>query len=139
MPRGQQPQTGWIRWRRSAIYAALIVIMLSVNYSLAHRATAVYTVRIPFSPFFLDQVKAGNVREITSKGTAIQGRFEKASRPGPGVTRATLFSTEIPAFADLRGLSLLLQSHRVTVNAEPLVSTVPWWKTLLFGFGPTVL
>src|SRR5436305_4321561 len=139
MRRGRQPQTGWVRWRRSAIYAALIVIMLSVNYSLAHRATTVYTVTIPYSPFFLDQVTAGNVREITSKGTAIQGRFETAKSPERGVKPATLFSTEIPSFADLRGLSLLLQSHRVTVNAEPLVSNVPWWKTLLFCFVPTIL
>jgi antitoxin (DNA-binding transcriptional repressor) of toxin-antitoxin stability system len=38
---------------------------------------------VPYSPFFLEQVRAGNVIEITSKGTAIQGTFaQPASNDG---------------------------------------------------------
>ena len=33
----------------------------------------------------------------------------------------------------------LLQENDVTVNAEPLETGAPWWQTLLFGFGPTIL
>ena len=36
-------------------------------------------VTVPYSPYFLQQVKAGNVQEITSKGTDIQGTFETVS------------------------------------------------------------
>ena len=95
-------------------------------------------VRVPYSPLFLEQVKKGNVEEITSKGTDIQGTFEKDvtfedSKP------TTRFRTEIPAFANTDELSQLLQENDVTVNAEPLDRGAPWWQTLLFGFGPTIL
>ena len=95
-------------------------------------------VRVPYSPFFLQQVKTGNVEEITSKGTDIQGTFKKGvsfeeSKP------TTRFRTEIPAFANTDELSQVLQENDVTVNAEPLERGAPWWQTLLFGFGPTIL
>jgi cell division protease FtsH len=95
-------------------------------------------VRVPYSPLFLEQVKKGNVEEITSKGTDIQGTF------GTKVTfddskPTTRFRTEIPAFANTDELSQLLQENDVTVNAEPLDRGAPWWQTLLFGFGPTIL
>ena len=51
----------------------------------------------------------------------------------------TRFRTEIPAFANTDELSQLLQENDVTVNAEPLETGAPWWQTLLFGFGPTIL
>jgi cell division protease FtsH len=126
-------------WKRSVIYAVLIVITLALNYWIAHRATAVYRARVPYSPFFLRQVADGNVTEIRSRGTAIQGRFRHTVGP-PGVNRqATLFTTEIPAFANTNELSRLLQSKGVSINAEPLDTGVVWWKSLLFGFGPTLL
>ena len=94
--------------------------------------------RVPYSPLFLEQVTKGNVEEITSKGTDIQGTFEKEvavedSKP------TTRFRTEIPAFANTDDLSRLLQENDVTVNAEPLDRGAPWWQTLLVGFGPTIL
>jgi cell division protease FtsH len=51
----------------------------------------------------------------------------------------TRFRTEIPAFANTDELSQVLQANDVTVNAEPLERDAPWWQTLLFGFGPTIL
>jgi cell division protease FtsH len=95
-------------------------------------------VRVPYSPFFLEQVRTSNVDEIRSKGTDIQGTFRKEvtfedSKP------TTRFRTEIPAFANTDELSRLLQENDVTVNAEPLDTGAPWWQTLLFGFGPTIL
>jgi cell division protease FtsH len=51
----------------------------------------------------------------------------------------TRFQTEVPSFADTEELSELLQENDVTVNAEPLDTGAPWWQTLLFGFGPTIL
>jgi cell division protease FtsH len=131
-----KPRRGW---RRSAIYGALIVALLILNYSLAHRATEVRRVRIPYSPFFLAQVRDGNVAEITSQVTAIQGRYRKSVALPAGGHRAKLFATEIPAFADTKALSQLLQSKGVVINAEPLDTGVVWWKGLLFGFGPTII
>ena len=68
-------------------------------------------VRVPYSPLFLEQVKKGNVEEITSKGTDIQGTFDEDvsledSKP------TTRFRTEIPAFANTDELSQLLAGER---------------------------
>jgi len=121
---------------RIAFYVVAIVTMLIVNFWFAHRATQVERIRVSYTPVFLAQVKAGNVSEITSKGTALQGDF----RHGLTAHGPKRFATEIPAFADTNQLSQLLQQHRVAVNAEPLNSgSAPLWVSLIFGFGPTIL
>jgi cell division protease FtsH len=131
-----KPRRGW---RRSVIYATLLLVLLVVNYSAAHRATEVHRARVPFSPFFLAQVRTGNVEEITSRGTAIQGRFRTRVTPPKSKGPARLFTTEIPAFADTNALSRLLQSKGVVINAESLDQGTVWWQSLLFGFGPTIV
>jgi cell division protease FtsH len=93
---------------------------------------------VPYSPFFLDQVREGNVAEITSKGTAIQGDF-KQPKAYAGSKPTKDFKTEIPAFADSAALSSVLERHGVVVNAKPLDTGAPWWQSLLIGFGPTLL
>jgi cell division protease FtsH len=95
-------------------------------------------VRVAYSPFFLRQVSAGHVKEITSKGTAIQGTFTKKLQYA-GSKPTTRFETEIPAFANNNALSRLLQEKSVVVNAQPLDTGAPWWQNLLLGFGPTIL
>jgi cell division protease FtsH len=120
-------------------WIAFFLVLLAVNLFVSARAMGPESrVRVPYSPLFLEQVKKGNVEEITSKGTDIQGTFEKEvtfeeSKP------TTRFRTEIPAFANTDELSRLLQANDVTINAEPLDQGAPWWQTLLFGFGPTIL
>src|SRR5581483_9402172 len=69
-PAPQRPRfrVGW--------WLAWIAALLIVNYWIASRATqAPARVRVPYSPFFLQQVNAGHVAAITSKGTAVQGTF----------------------------------------------------------------
>jgi cell division protease FtsH len=127
------------RFRVSPRWIVLFFVLLAVNLFISARAMGPESrVRVPYSPLFLEQVKKGNVEEITSKGTDIQGTFEKDvtfedSKP------TTRFRTEIPAFANTDELSQLLQENDVTVNAQPLERGPPWWQTLLFGFGPTIL
>src|SRR5205823_12148474 len=128
----RRPRFG-IRW------IVFVLVLLAVNFWAGSRATqAPSRVRVPYSPFFLQQVTAGHVDEITSKGTAIQGTFTQKERYGKAKP-TTRFRTEIPAFADNNALSQLLQSKGVVVNAEPLVTGAPWWQNLLLGFGPTIL
>jgi cell division protease FtsH len=124
---------------RIAVYLALSVLTLTVNYWAAHKATEVQRIRVPYSPFFLAQVQDGNVVQITSKGTAIQGVFKRETRAPAGGAFATRFATEIPAFADTAGLSRLLEKKSVVVNAVALDTGGPWWQNLLLGFGPTIL
>src|SRR5438067_5930775 len=123
------------RSERITFYVVGIVVLLGVNYWLAHRATQVQRVRVSYTPVFLAQVRAGNVTEITSRGTAIQGDFRHPVASG-GTTK---FSTEIPAFADTNQLSILLQKQNVAVNAVPLSTGASWWQSLIYGFGPAIL
>jgi cell division protease FtsH len=126
------------RWVALAIIAAFVL-----NYWVASRQLAEPTrIHIPYSPLFLDEVRAGNVDRITSKGSSLQGLFKTAVRyppSGASSRSAERFSTLIPSFADTAALSQLLEEEHVVINAEPLDTGAAWWETLLFGFGPTLL
>jgi cell division protease FtsH len=136
-PSGGTPPRRGFRFHWS--WLIFFAVLLGINYWLGSRATnPVSRVRIPYSPFFLDQVTKGDVVSITSKGTAIQGTFKEATTYA-GSKASTQFSTEIPAFADTKALSHLLESKKVVVNAKPLTGSVAWWESLLIGFGPTLL
>jgi cell division protease FtsH len=127
------------RFRVSWRLAAFFVALLAVNIWAGSRATgAPARIRVPYSPFFLQQVSLGHVTSITSKGTAIQGVF-RHNETYAGSKATTLFETEIPAFADTNELSTLLQRKSVVVNAQPLTTSAPWWETVLVSFLPTVL
>jgi cell division protease FtsH len=139
-PRGSSPSPPRppnFRFSRRWIIFAIGLLLL--NFYLGSRATQPTSrVRVPYSPFFLEQVQAGHVKEITSKGTAIQGTFTQKEKYATNKP-TTKFRTEIPAFANNDALSALLQKNDVVVNAEPLDTGAPWWQNLLLGFGPTVL
>jgi cell division protease FtsH len=116
----------------------LLLILFVVNYWAASRVTKEPPrLRIPFTPTFVQQVRDGNVAQITSKGTAVQGELRKAVTYKKKTSRR--FATEVPAFANTDALAQLLQQHGVVVNAQPLDTGSPWWQNLVFGFGPTLL
>jgi cell division protease FtsH len=127
------------RFRFAMRIALFVLALLVFNYWAASRAMQSQSrVRIPYSPAFIKDVRAGTVADVQSKGTAIQGTFTRPiaydkSKP------TTKFSTEIPAFANTDALWSLLQDKGVVVNAQPLDSGLPWWENLLVGFGPTIL
>jgi len=127
------------RPRRIAAYVVLLAVLLGLNYWGAHRVIQETRIRVPYSPFFLRQVRSGNVVAITSANTTIQGTFAHAARPAGASTASVHFVTEIPPFADTNQLSRLLQQHGVVVNAKPPDSGVAWWKSIVFGFGPTII
>jgi cell division protease FtsH len=137
----QHPRRGFalVGWR----VVLIVLTLFAFNYWIATRVTQEPSrVRVPYSPFFLQQVSKGNVAEITSKGTAIQGTFARAVRYPQTDTKAkptTLFATEIPAFANTQALSTLLLGKGVVINAQPLATGTPWWQNLIFGFLPTLL
>jgi cell division protease FtsH len=133
------PQRPRPRFRISVWWIVFGLALLAVNLYMGTRATeAASRVRVPYSPYFLNQVNAGHVKDITSKGTAIQGTFTgKQSYQGSKPT--TLFKTEIPTFADNNALTALLERKGVVVNAQPLDNGAPLWETLLVSFLPTIL
>jgi cell division protease FtsH len=124
---------------RIVIYTVVIAVMLGVNYWGAHRVIQETRIRVPYSPFFLDQVRADNVISITSTVSEVQGTFARPSKPPGGSTASTRFVTEVPSFANTDQLWRLLQQYGVVVNAKPSDSGGPLWERLLLGLGPTIV
>ncbi len=137
--RGEQPQKPkppmiGMSWRR---FVGILGVLLVLNYiSVAIFAPATQRVRIPYSPTFLAQVRAGNVKEIASTGDTIKGDFKKKTKIEK--KQAEHFDTQVPSFANDAQLSKLLQDENVTVNAKP-PGDRSVLSTLLFSFGPTIL
>jgi cell division protease FtsH len=127
------------RTRRIGVYVVLLCVALGVNYWVVHRVTQETRIRVPYSPFFLQQVRADNVVSVISTASELQGDFVHPTKPTGSSTASTHFVTQIPSFADTNQLSQLLQDHGVVVNAKPLDNGGPLWERLLLGFGPTIV
>src|ERR1043166_7643123 len=78
-PRGSSPTPPNLsRFRPGRAWIAFFIGLLVLNFYLSNRAAQPSSrVRIPYSPFFLQQVTDGHVKEITSKGTTVQGTFKQ--------------------------------------------------------------
>jgi cell division protease FtsH len=99
-------------------------------------------VRVPFSPYFINEVNAGQVKSISSKSNTIQGTFTTKLKYPPSDSKAaptTLFSTEVPTFWSDQQLTELLQSKGVQVNAQNPHPGTSLLTEILLGFGPTIL
>jgi cell division protease FtsH len=99
-------------------------------------------VTVSFNPYFLEQVKSGEVKSISSKGDTIQGTFRhKLHYPATNkkATASTLFATQVPSFWNGSQLSALLQEKGVEVNAKSTSTSQSLLSELLLGFGPTLL
>jgi cell division protease FtsH len=121
-----------------------VIVLLAVNWIsvLAFRPAGQPRVKVPFSPFFLNEVSAGQVKSISSKGDTITGTFTTKLRYPPTDTKAlptTLFSTQVPAFWNDQQLAALLQAKGVQVNAQSTAQTQSLLAEILLGFGPTLL
>jgi cell division protease FtsH len=99
-------------------------------------------VTVPFSPYFLEQVDAGHVKNINTKGDTVQGSYTVKLRYPADDAKATstkLFATEVPTFWNGGELSTLLREKHVVINAESTSSKTSLLAELLLGFGPTLL
>src|SRR5690349_394017 len=122
----------------------IVLVLLAINYaSVALFAPGKErSVRIPYSPEFLSQVRTGNVDKISSTGATITGEFKKAitypasdknAKPAPN------FDTEIPTFANTDELDKLLQEQDVTISAAPINPGRGVFMSLILGFGPVIV
>jgi cell division protease FtsH len=120
-----------------------VLILFALNWFIAGLIPNGHErVRIPYSPVFIQQIQSGNVKEISSKGTTIQGQFvNEVKYPPSGNDSKTskYFDTEVPVFANTDQLSNLLQKYAVTVNAKSTETGRSFIANLLLGFGPTLL
>ena len=140
MPEPQKPVPPH-RWRGFWMF---LVALLVVNWLLVllFASSGQPRVKVPFSPYFIQQVQAGKVESISSKGDTIKGTFTAKVRYPAGDSKATpttLFSTEVPTFWNHTSLTTLLQSKNVQVNATSPSSGTSLLAEILLGFGPTLL
>ncbi|GAC1318174.1 MAG: ATP-dependent zinc metalloprotease FtsH [Thermoleophilaceae bacterium] len=124
-------------------YGIFVFIFLAVNIWLtAQMPGTKQRVKIPYSPTFLAQVRAGNVASISSRGSTVQGDFRRPFAYPPGDRKAApaaSFDTEVPTFADTRQLSQVLQAKGVVINAKSTDQPRSLLANILLGFGPTLL
>src|SRR5260370_10910847 len=121
-------------WVTLAIVLLANVLITNVLFAPAQPTT----VTLPYD-VFKQQVVADNVLSVTTTGDAITGVTKTPVKESPASTvSATHFTTQHPSFAN-DGLELLLEQHNVTINAKPENPPPPFWETLLFSFGPTLL
>src|SRR3954451_15943505 len=109
-PPTQQSPFRSFGWRFVGILAVLLALNLWISTLIPSGHTRI---RIPYTPTFIQQINAGNVKSISSKGSTVQGEFRvKVTYPttGSGKKTSTFFNTEVPTFANTDQLSALLQS-----------------------------
>jgi cell division protease FtsH len=130
---GKPPMIPWSPRRFIAILVALFVLNWLI---VAVFAPPENKIKVPYNPTFLDQVRGGNVKEISASGNTVKGDFKKkVTYKGDSATR---FETEVPIFANRQQLSSLLETQDVVITAEP-PGERSLLETLLFSFGPTIL
>jgi cell division protease FtsH len=133
---GAPKKTPMIPWSPRRFLLILVVLFIA-NWALVQiLAPPEKRIQIPYNPTFLQQVRTGNVKEISSSGDTVKGEFKEQVTHND--ERAKGFETEFPTFADDRQLSRLLQEHNVVINAEP-PGERSLLESILLGFGPTIL
>lgn len=135
------------------VFLVILIINYLIMRSLFPGPDA--PIMVPYTTF-RDEVEKGNVSEIYSRGTSIEGRFvaavtwpppeQKAEQknirsrlprqPNVQSQTADTFTTELPAFVDPE-LEAFLIDNKVEISAVPIQGSP--WATFLFGFGPAIL
>jgi len=106
-------------------FVAILIAVNWISVLLFRPATGEQRVTVPFSPYFLSQVKADQVASLTSKGDTIEGAFKTKLRYPENDIKATpseLFATEVPTFWNGSQLSALLEEKGVRINATSTTS-----------------
>ncbi len=136
-PDAPKGRMGGMRWR--PILTAVVVVVV-LNYWLAtllpggDRPT-----RVSYNPTFIEQVQRGNVKQISSRGETILGKFRRKFDP-PGKPKPNIkFTTEVPTFANADQLSRILQENKVEINAEPPTAGRSLLASFLITLFPTLL
>ena len=121
-----------------------VIVLLAINWLsvLLFQPGSEPRVKIPFSPYFLQQVETHKVKSITTTGNTVDGTFTaKVTYPAndKNAVATTLFETEVPTFWNHDALTTLLQENDVQVNAKSTTQHTSLLAEILLGFGPTLL
>ena len=86
---------------RNAVLLGLLAVNLLLSFLTSGPADRP---RVPYQPFFVNQVNANNVSEISSQEDSIEGELKaEATYDPPGDAEPVMvtgFETEVPAFVD---------------------------------------
>src|SRR5581483_11572548 len=87
------------RWRGLWIF---FIVLLALNWLsvLVFQPSSQSRVKVPFSPYFLNQLQAGQVKSISATSGAIDGTFKTKLRypaNDKNATPTTQFATQVPA------------------------------------------
>lgn len=129
---------------RSRRFAAILLGLLALNLALSFfTGRAPERERVPYQPFFVKQLAAGNVREITSQADSLEGALKKpAAYDPPGdkkPVQVNRFKTQVPAFIDRAQLTRQVTAQDVVINAKAPEEGRSFLASLLLGFLPTIL
>ena len=120
-------------------------MLLALNWLsvLVFQPVAQPRVTVPFSPYFLNQLEAGQVKSISSKGDTIQGTFTaKLSYPASvqdGDADDPVLDPGAELLEQHRADARCLQHKGVQVNAKSTTTGTSLLAEILLGFGPTLL
>ncbi len=99
--------------------------------------------RVPYQPFFIEQVEAGNVEAITSREDSIEGELKKPTTYDPPgedkPVEVDRFKTQVPAFIDRVELTKLVTDQEVVINARAPDAGRSFLLSLLLGLAPALL
>jgi cell division protease FtsH len=143
--RGAPPQQKPPFIPRNRVFILILVGLLALNVLIAIITSGPESrPQVPYQPFFVAQVGADNVREISSTEDSIEGTLKKEATytppdGGDPVKVSGDFKTEVPSFIDSRAVTELLTQHHVVINASAPDSGRSALGTILLSFLPTLL
>ncbi|WP_433717696.1 ATP-dependent zinc metalloprotease FtsH [Actinoplanes sp. CA-051413] len=125
-------------WQR---FGWMLLVLLALNWIISSTLLAPEPRTAVSYTFFLTQVDAKNIADITSTADTIEGTFTAKTSYTPvggKAVKVDRFTTQRPSFAE-DNLFAKLQANGVPVNANPPDAPRPIWQQVLLGFGPTLL
>ena len=141
--RGEQPAKPPMFPRSRALlafFAGLFILNLLISFLTGSPPDRP---RVPYQPFFLEQVEAGNVAAITSREDSIEGELKKPMRYDPPGDDKPVdverFKTQVPAFIDRAGLTTVLTEQKVVINARAPDAGRSFLASLLLGLLPALV
>ncbi|WP_243725541.1 ATP-dependent zinc metalloprotease FtsH [Actinomadura rubrisoli] len=131
---------GWRPRRNTSLFWLLLLVVFGLSYVSMHVTGKQEKVTIPYTAF-TQQVSAGNVKDVYTKGYQIQGKLKNAQQV-PGQDNAkktyTAFETLRPAFADDKIFTEMVRKG-VQVEAKPVSEDRGFLANLLLSLLPTLL
>ncbi|WP_067831772.1 ATP-dependent zinc metalloprotease FtsH [Actinomadura kijaniata] len=135
---GSRP--GGFRPNRNTYFWFLLLLVFGMSYASMHATDKQHVVTIPYTAF-TEQVAAGNVKDVYTRGDRIEGELkQKQQVPGQKDPKETYteFETQRPTFANDKIFEQML-AKGVVVEARPVTEERGLLANLLLSLLPVLL